>query len=553
MKRFFRVSSILILFSLVLFFVCGCTARTAPGHAARDYVRDPNLNAPGTLPLVRDRVPLKIGVAQSAVIEDWNTNTMTRQLSEMTNVDLSFEVYPAGAEFTQRVELMIMAGGSDLPDALWGTFNLGNLVRYAEAGVIIPLDMYYENSAHYYNLALPNFDVDIGRYITSYDGHKYALPRLIVQIGNEYSSNHISIYRLWLNNLNLSMPDTIEDFETVLRAFRDGDPNGNGRQDEIPLIAQTATATVNLLRYLMNPFIYTQANYWIMNNGRIDVAFNKPAWREGLRYAHSLLSQGLISPLSFTQNETQMTAMIMGTPDIIGAFARISATNIPDGHPKRTYYSNNPPLRGPGGTNAFWNPTLPQAGMIITKNCQNPEVAFMFGDLLLREDISVWNRFGVRNVNWRDAGPGDYSHMERLGFPAKFSLIQGMNLWGIIQNQIFAQNGPFLIPGVWPNGMAYNPAEQPANFIPGGIFLEPFVRAGNPNPIIGLLYNNEEQQVMDEFHSTIMDYVHESYARFVMGDLSIDRDWDSYVAEFNRMGLNEVIRVTQSCWDRMNR
>ena len=65
--------------------------------------------------------------------------------------------------------------------------------------------------------------------------------------------------------------------------------------------------------------------------------------------------------------------------------------------------------------------------------------------------------------------------------------------------------------------------------------------------------NEQEQEVMNDLHQTIISYVMEYCVRFIAGDLSIDRDWDKYVAEFNKMGLADVIRVTQSCWDRMNR
>jgi putative aldouronate transport system substrate-binding protein len=69
--------------------------------------------------------------------------------------------------------------------------------------------------------------------------------------------------------------------------------------------------------------------------------------------------------------------------------------------------------------------------------------------------------------------------------------------------------------------------------------------------VAGLVYNEQEQEVMDSLHSTILSYVQESFARFVTGDLNIDRDWDAYIAEFSKMGLPEVIRVTQSAYDRM--
>ena len=42
----------------------------------------------------------------------------------------------------------------------------------------------------------------------------------------------------WLDALNLEIPTTVEEYETVLRAFRNQDPNGNDIKDEIPFFAR---------------------------------------------------------------------------------------------------------------------------------------------------------------------------------------------------------------------------------------------------------------------------------------------------------------------------
>ena len=551
MKRMFFVSVVLILVFITitpLFSGGGQSTASIPAAQSGVYQRDPNLNPPGTFQVNKTKVPIKVGVDQYAMVQDWETNWMTIQIEQKGNYDLTFETYP---EFQQKIELMIMAGGADLPDVLWGGVPKGSLVKFAEAGMIIPLDVYYKNSANYINQALPQFDVDILKYITSYDGHVYGIPNIIATIGNEYNSNWFMLYEPWLEKVGLPRPKTIAEFETMLKAFKEKDPNGNGIQDEIPIIGNNNTSLVNMLRALMNPFIYTQNDFWILNNGKIDVAFNKPAWREGLRYVKSLIDQGLISPLSYTQNETQMNAMIMSEPQIIGLFARISESNLPDSEIRRWDYKMLGPLEGPGGVNAFWNPTIPGIGMTITKNCKNPEAAFMLGDLMCSEEMSIANRYGEKGVNFGDPGPGDIGANDGLGFSPSFRIIADAPVWGIVQNKIYAQRGPYMIPSKFADGATFSPAEYPYRR-PSGPYIVPWIAAANKNPIVGLIYNEQEQEVLNEFHSTIINYVQESYTRFVMGDLSIDREWDSYVAEFNRMNLTEVIRVTQSCWDRMN-
>jgi putative aldouronate transport system substrate-binding protein len=519
----------------------GAAASGAPGV----YRRDPNLNAPGTFPIVKEKVAFKIGTSQSASVEDWETNWMTRQIERNGNFDLSFELYAAG-EMTQKVELQVMAGGTDLPDILWYGPGLGRAAKYGQAGMIVPVNQYYENTAHYYNIAKEEFNIDLLKYVTSPDGNIWGMFNILGAVNNEYSANWLMIYEPWLTKLGLRMPDTTEDLVNVLRAFRDRDPNGNGQRDEIPLLAYKDTVTSNMLNALMNPFIYSGSNFWTWENGRIDVAFNKPGWREGLRYVKRLIDEGLISPLSFTQDHAQMTALITADPPAVGAFARISASNLPMTDPKRQEYVIQQPLTGPAGKQAAWYPTLPGISMLITKNCRNPEAAFALGDYMYSEEMSVGTRWGEKGVDWVDPAPGEISCFDSIGFPAT---LKAISPWGVLQNQWYAQTGPFMTPEKWANGLVPTPADHT---VPLGRTIEPVIKAAQPNPIVGLVYDDQEQEVMDEFHSTILDYVKESYARFVTGDLSIDRDWDSYVAEFNRMGLRDVIRVTQSAWDRMN-
>ena len=38
----------------------------------------------------------------------------------------------------------------------------------------------------------------------------------------------------WLDKLGIPMPETIDDWYAMLQAFRDKDPNGNGKKDDVP-------------------------------------------------------------------------------------------------------------------------------------------------------------------------------------------------------------------------------------------------------------------------------------------------------------------------------
>jgi putative aldouronate transport system substrate-binding protein len=544
MRRFCLFLFVLLTAS---FLFVGCRQRSVQAGQGT-YQRDTNINPPGTFPLFKNTVTLLIGVEQSATVENFDTNYQVRQIQEKGNLKINFETYPAG-QLMQQLELKVVAGGDDLPDVLWssGAMSIPRLTKFAEAGMIVPLNAYYENSAYYIPRMQEQFSVDIVKNLTSYDGNIYGLPGITAALNNDYSGNWIMVLEPWLLALNIRMPRTIAEFEAMLIAFRDRDPNGNGLKDEIPLLAERGTAPTNMLRALMNPFIFSQPDFWMLTDGKIDVSYNKPGFREGLRYIKGLYDQGLISPLSFTQDGTQMNSMINPLPSTVGAFARISASNLGANDQRRVDYIIQQPLEGPAGTQSYYAPTLPVTKMIITKNCKTPEAAFVMGDFMCSEDQSVLNRYGIEGVDWKRAASTDVSAYAPLGYGP---LLIPITQWGTLQNNYLAQNGPHLTHEKWSNGAVPFGIDVHMSL---GRSIKPVVDAASKNSIYGIIRNEREQAVMDEFQSTIIGYVQESFARFVTGDLSIDRDWDNYVAQFNRMGLAEVLSTTQSAWDRMNK
>jgi putative aldouronate transport system substrate-binding protein len=540
--------ALLLAAGLVFHSGCGGRRGNAVNGNAGVYKPDPNLNEPGTLPIAKEKVTLKIGIETQPNVEDFETNWMTRQLEQQGNFDLRFEVYPAG-ELLQKVELMVMAGGADLPDVIIGPVGIGTAAKYGQAGMVIPTNQFYQNSAWWSKEAAKDLDIDPLKYVTSYDGNIYGLFGINVSLNNTYSNGRINIYEPWLEKLGLAMPETTDEFLAVLRAFRDRDPNGNGKKDEIPLVSFSTNMGTNYLYALMTPFIYTQSNFWLLENGKIDVAFNKSGWREGIRYSKQLLEEGLLSPLSFTQDQSQMTALVSPEPPRVGVVNRISLSNLGANDLKRGQYVPIPPLAGPAGRRSYYQPQLPELRMMITKNCKNPEAAFRLGDLMGSEEFSIMTRFGEKDVDWKTPAPGAKSIWGELGNP----MLEQILAWGTVQNKYWGELGPRILSNKH-SAMDIDMGNPLDFVVPMGKTISRFVEYRKPEAAVaGLVYNEQEQEVMDSLHSTILSYVRESFARFVTGDLSVDRDWDSYVAEFDKMGLADIIRVTQSAHDRMNR
>jgi putative aldouronate transport system substrate-binding protein len=65
-----------------------------------------------------------------------------------------------------------------------------------------------------------------------------------------------------------------------------------------------------------------------------------------------------------------------------------------------------------------------------------------------------------------------------------------------------------------------------------------------------MAFTVEESRQYNELNTRIVEYVEQSLARFVTGDLSLDRDWNQYLTNLDQMGLKDLIALTQTGFDR---
>ena len=97
------------------------------------------------------------------------------------------------------------------------------LVPYIDQGIIKSLtDLIEDHSVHYKGL-LDTFD-GLREYVTAYDGGIYMLAVIRTDdiLEETYGNNAESMWinALWLNNLGLDMPATVDEFFDVMVASR---------------------------------------------------------------------------------------------------------------------------------------------------------------------------------------------------------------------------------------------------------------------------------------------------------------------------------------------
>lgn len=164
-----------------------------------------------------------------------------------------------------------------------------DLLKYETQGVLaaIPVDVLEEHA--------PNIVERIRGYDPGYleygkiDGTLYGIP--VINQTNKYRIP--VVYRQdWLDKLGLDVPGTLEEFETVMYAFANGDPDGNNRKDTYGLSKEG----LNVVFGAFGQAVFTEQLYFSEKDGRLVIGAIEPEMKEALSYLQKWYRDGIIDP-----------------------------------------------------------------------------------------------------------------------------------------------------------------------------------------------------------------------------------------------------------------
>lgn len=497
----------------------------------------PNYQEPGEydLPIVNESVTISY-----AGVDNWyppasytDNLPVWQEFEERTGISIDWEVM-ASSQYDTSMQTR-MAAGQDLPDIvaippLWG----GDIVQYANDGILIPLDELIENYAPNIQSLFEEYP-SVKKLLTAPDGHIYNVSELNIG-ANDINVQSIFIREDWLEKLGLDQPENIDDWYEVLKAFKTKDPNGNGEDDEIPF----TSASTGLLNFFGSGFGLQApvSSYWV-NEGNVEYQMIKPEFKELLTFLNKLYIEGLIDPQLSTQgDEAKLDAMI--SKDIVGA-----SVHFPD---VLTRWNNI--LHGAGVTDANFVVNIPPKsedgeltiikrgplGMEfgITSSNQHPEITMRWIDYLWASEEGVrLANFGIEGktyemvdgepqftewVNNHPDGLDPASALRSIGsYPA---------LLGHQTEQFVAQT------------IEEDVVEQMREM--ESYLVEPYPE---------IIPTAEEQERLIMLTSDIDTFVEESIEQFITGQKDID-EFDDFVLQLESLGIDEVIEIKQQQYNR---
>lgn len=334
---------------------------------------------------------------------DWSTNKFFTLMEQKTGVSFTFNEKTNYSQWRQEKDRMFST--DDLPDVFFkAELSSEELIRYTDSGQLIDLKPLLEqNAPNLWKLLTKNPDWLAA--ITLPSGKIGALPK----INPTKTQNAMWINKEWLDTLGLDMPTDAQSLYTVLKAFKTGDPNKNGKQDEIPLTFLGAWD----LKFLGHAFglIANDYNVFVDEQGKVQYMPLQEQFLPFVQYLCKLYSEGLLLKNGFytadtlrviTDKDAAVTygVMLAPTPMTYMYYGNIGQ------------YAMLTPLEY-GGKRVYRDlvGNLTRGTFAITKNCADPARMLRWVDLLYTEEGGRLALAGEENVDYAINEDGTWKYL----------------------------------------------------------------------------------------------------------------------------------------------
>lgn len=484
-------------------------------------------------PIVKNKESIKImAITRAADVGDTNKSQFTKTYSEMTNMDIKFDLV-TDENMAQRKTLALQSG--NLPDIFARGCKITDqdVQQYGSEGTFVEItkDMlkkYAPNIYKFYD------DYNLWNLVKATDGKMYSIAGATKDF--EYDQHYLWINKTWLNKLGLSMPQTMDDFYNVLKAFKTGDPNGNGQNDEIPyatwssggFFTQPWGVTTGINVTSSGKVVYANATdnlkncatFWnkiykenLVDKNTID------NWAGDNAAFKTLISSGKVGAFYWGW-PTQLKSDLLEQYEICPW--PTSGENNGDFYPVYTTVQNN---------------IYPDA-FFITKACKNVPAALRFLDYLYTNDGYMLGCYGTPGYLYTKVNDTTY---KSTGKVASASDIIGPK---------WTMTGRYFLVGATydtTENSYINQQRAAADKV-----MESRVNQYGQKTMSNAYKSKTEVKGINQY-STYFSSMDNAYIDYVKGTKSLTSDWTTMVNTLNSKGMSKYVAAWQSYYDRVTK
>ncbi|KQO04639.1 extracellular solute-binding protein [Paenibacillus sp. Leaf72] len=471
------------------------------------------------------------------------------------NVELSFmdeqlgstpEVMPIDEEYEQRTGVKIrhlggtpmtdqkfslLLASGELPDIFLNTWLQypGGPDRAVEQGYILKLNDLIDQYAPNLKKVLQE-NPDIDKMIKTDDGTYYAFPFIRSDAGRVYGGPIIR--KDWLDELNLDIPETIEEWHTVLTAFKEKKKASSPVTFRSMFLGERTGGFAGAFGVMGN---------FYMNDGKVTYGFLEPQYKEYLKAMSQWYKEGLIdkdfASIDAATVDKKMSSGSSGAT--IGWQFYIEKYNAAaqETDPKANFVAVPYPAAVKGELPEFGQLDNAYAGTssaAISATAENVETAIRWLDYAYSTEGSMLNTYGLEGVTYKLGN----------GKPVYTDLVVN-NPNGLGSDQVMLQ---------YSHGTNFPMIQQdnnlPAKYEQTTEALGIWKNTNHESHLLPpVTPTAEEADEMSSIMNDINALVKEAELKIILGNESAD-NYDKYVQQMKELGIERALEIQQAAYER---
>ena len=478
----------------------------------------------------------KLNANVSSTYPNLGDTPWAQYVQEQTGIEIEFIHPTVGSE---NEEFAIMVASGEYPDIIehtWTTYSGGPGAAIND-GVILNLDdVMAENAPNFSKLMEEHPDVD--RMVKTSSGSYYCFPFLrgLEQPNVTQFSGGILLRKDVLDELGLEMPETIEEWDTVLRAFKD-------YGFDVPF-----TTRKEWMKDVWSPGFDNWGDFYV-EDGVVKHGLIEDSRKEFLAQMNKWYEEGLIDRdwlvADKSSNQTYFTT------------EKSAAVNAPFGQGLGQYteimHEANPeitqedirctvPVTSVKGQNAKFskmNQVYDKSGVsaAISTQCENVEAAAYLLDWMYSEEGNLCCNFGIEGLTYEmQDGEPVYTDVI-MNNPDGLSVANALAAYTRASTSGVCVQDPRYIEQYYEQDNQKEALELSMKTDMGEHFFPP------------TSVSEENSERYAEIMNNVKTLSDEMEAQFIAGTVSLDAEWDGYIQQLKDFGIEEAISMMQEAYD----
>ena len=486
---------------------------------------------------------LEMPTGSATFVSNIGEISLYKEMEKLTGVKVTF-IHPPTGQAAEKFNLMMAS--KEFPDAIeynWAKYQ-GGATKAVSDNVLFPLNDIMDKHAPNLAAIMKEYP-EVAKEATTMNGEYYGFHA--INLNQSFVYGGLIVRKDWLDDLGMEPPETIEEWETMLRAFK----------EKKGAIAPLSLQAGHFITASGCPHFTTAYNiaegYFVNEDGKVCYGPYEDVYKDYLTTMNRWYKEGLLDKEFATINGSAANSrMLEGQSGSTYAFIGGGMGPLLNAWKARGDDKNDliavqyPVLNKgdiPNHLPKFSYASTPIVG--ITTKAKNPEVIASWFDYFYTEE-------GIRLAC--NGVEGETYNM--VDDKIEFTDFVANNPDGLSIKEVLAQYArPYTTPGFTPKSSidsedisSYPYQSQKDALKLWSTYAENAKQYQLPN----LEYSVEAGEERANLHLEINSYAEEMIMRFIMGDEPLE-NFEKYQATLKKMGIEKLLKIQQDAYDQYSK